>query len=305
MIRLRPLLIFLALLSASFVAIFFFTSKQTSSSDRPIVYVSNFALYDIISHIVKDHMDVRMIVPIGSDPHTFSPNPQQIEQLNKSALFFYNGAGFDSWAKPLVPALGNKAIDMSRFVTLIHESDNVLDPGPIDPHYWLDIANMLIMTQVITKTLESIDPQMTPTYDANAALYVAQLAKLKDDYDLALGTCAKAVLVSNHDAFGYIAKAYHLKKVTIIGLSSDEQPSAKVISETIDTVKTHKVKTIFFEELIDDRVAQTIAQEAKVEAKALHPLENLTPQEWREHETYETLMRRNLSLLQEGLGCEQ
>lgn len=270
-----------------------------SQGEKPIISVSTFTLYEASTAIAGDTLEISPIVPLGSDAHMFSPAPVQVAQISRAAFFIYNGAGFETWAQALKSSLPTSIniIDMSEHVTLIKEH------GAYDPHYWLDIDNMIQMTQTLEGELSKRFPQNTKQYHANATIYIEKLQKLKSDYARGLKECKNRTLISNHDAFGYLAHANDLENISIIGLSSDEQPSANVIAQIIARVKEHGIKTIFFEEMINDNVAQTIARETGAKALSLQPLENISENELKSHQTYESIMRANLAKLTQAMEC--
>jgi zinc transport system substrate-binding protein len=162
---------------------------------------------------------------------------------------------------------------------------------------------MIRMTQTLEAEFIRLSPANEPLYIKNATAYIATLQKLKTDYAAGLKTCYNRTLVSNHNAFGYLAHANHFDNISIIGLSSDAQPSAQIIARVIALVKEHTIKTIFFEELINDNVAQTIAKESGAHAASLQPLENISEDELKSHQTYESIMRHNLAKLTQAMEC--
>lgn len=276
-------------------------SAPLQQTDKPMVAVSTFTLYEASSVIAGDTLNIFPIVPLGSDAHMFSPTPVQVAKISNAVFFIYNGAGFETWAKSIENTLPKtvKVIDMSGHVTLLREQDD----GAYDPHYWLDIDNMITMTQTLENEFSKRFPQNAKLYHSNAIAYIAKLQRLKSDYTAGLKECKNRTLISNHDAFGYLAHANNLQNVSIIGLSSDEQPSAKIIAEVIARVKEHGITTIFFEEMINDNVAQTIARETGAKAQPLQPLENISEDELKSHQTYESIMRANLAKLTQAMEC--
>lgn len=319
----KRLIVFGGIIAAIVIGVSFFSPKpqpkQTDTEAKPVISVSTFSLYEAANAVSGDAMDVRSIVPLGSDTHMFSPNPTQVAEISKSALFVYNGAGFESWAENLKNTLPKsmKSIDMSQHVTLQKSEEEHRDGhgdehnahedhhqhGAFDPHYWLDIDNMIKITQMFDTEFSRLAPAKAEVFHGNAATYIGELQKLKAEYTSGLAECKNRTLVSNHDAFGYLAHANKLENVSVIGLSSDEQPSAKNIADIIATVKEHGVKIIFFEEFINDNVSQTIARETGAKAQSLQPLENISEDELKSHQTYLTIMRENLKKLREAMEC--
>ncbi len=314
----KRLIIFGGIITAIVIGVSFFSpkpqSKEVSSQTKPIISVSTFALYEIAKTVAGDSVEVHPIIPLGTDAHMFTPNPSKVADISKSSLFVYNGAGFESWAENLKNALPKttQVVDMSRYAVLLkseaehHEEETDGEhhhDGAFDPHYWLDIDNMIKMTQVLDTEFSKLNPAEAERFHGNAAAYIGELQKLKAEYTSGLAECKNRTLVSNHDAFGYLASVNKLENVSVIGLSSDEQPSAKNIADIIATIKEHGVKTIFFEEFINDNVSQTIARETGAKAVALQPLENISQDELKSHQTYLTIMRENLKKLREAMEC--
>ncbi|MDD2829522.1 MAG: zinc ABC transporter substrate-binding protein [Sulfuricurvum sp.] len=315
----RRLIVFGGVIAAIFIGMTFFSPKlqpiPTSKETKPVVSVSTFSLLEAAHAVAGDAIDLHTIVPLGSDAHMFSPNPTQVAELSKSVLFVYNGAGFETWAEGLKNTLPKtiQILDMSQHVALekggeehhdeASDDEHTHHHGMYDPHYWLDIDNMIKMTQTLDGEFSKLAPIKAEQFHKNAATYIAELEKLKSEYTTGLAECKNRTLISNHDAFGYLTHANKLENVSVIGLSSDEQPSAQTVSHIVELIKEHGMKTIFFEELINDNVSQTIARETGARAVPLQPLENISEDELKSHQTYLSIMRENLKKLREAMEC--
>jgi zinc transport system substrate-binding protein len=316
MMNTKRLIVVGGIIAATIATSIFMGTKAQPASDKnnkPVIAVSTFSLYEAAREVGGDLVDVATIVPLGSDPHMFSPDPKQVAQISTSSLFVYNGAGFETWAENMKKTLPTTTgtLDMSQHVTLhasqkdAHEDHDKEDHhhGAYDPHYWLDIDNMIKMVKTMEIEFTKLIPAKKAVFHKNAMAYLSKLEMLKTDYTTGLSECKNRTLISNHDAFGYLAHANNLKNISIIGLSSDEQPSANVIAKIIAHIKEHGIKTIFFEEMINDNVAQTIARETGAKALPLQPLENISEDELKSHQTYESIMRSNLAKLTQAMEC--
>lgn len=311
----KRLIVFGGVITAIVIGMSFFSpnlqKKEATGEEKMVVSVSTFSLYEAANAVAGDALEIHPIVPLGSDAHMFSPNPTQVAELSKSALFVYNGAGFETWAEGVKTTLSSTTgvVDMSEHVVLSKEEDHDQHTedehhhGTYDPHYWLDIDNMIAMTQTLDTEFSKLLPSKAELFHKNAAAYIGELQKLKSEFTTGLAECKNRTLISNHDAFGYLAHANKLENVSVIGLSSDEQPSAQTVAHVVEVVKEHGMKTIFFEELINDNVSQTIARETGAKAVALQPLENISQDELKFHQTYLSIMRENLKKLREAMEC--
>ena len=79
--------------------------------------------------------------------------------------------------------------------------------------------------------------------------------------------------MTQHTAFSYLAKRFGLKQLGISGISPDQEPSPRQLTEIQDFIKTYKVKTIFVESNASSKLAETLKKATGVNLKVLNPLE--------------------------------
>jgi zinc transport system substrate-binding protein len=142
-------------------------------------------------------------------------------------------------------------------------------------------------------------------YARNADAFVAELGALHDRYTQGLAACTRKVIVTAHEAFGHLARRYGLRQEGVAGLSPDAEPDAQRLGQLADLVKRLGVTTVFTEELVSPRIADTLAREAGVKTATLNPLEGLTDKELARGADYVTVMDQNLTKLERALGCAQ
>ncbi|WP_229855165.1 metal ABC transporter substrate-binding protein [Candidatus Sulfurimonas marisnigri] len=276
------------------------------AADRPTIALSTFSLYDIAKNILGDTAEPFMILPLGVDAHSYEPSPKEVIKLYKSDLVVYSGAGLEPWIDGF--DFKNRAIDMSLHVNLknlTHEYDeDNQNHTKVDPHYWLDIQNMIKATELITKEFTVLFPANKELYNKNRDNYVEMLITLHKDYKEKLSTCKLSTIIVNHNAFSYLSSSYGFNVKAISGLSPDAQPSAKSMLNLIEHVKEHNVSTIFFESFASDKAIKSIANEAKVSVDALQPLGNITANEAEQNLSYEDIMRSNLEKISKALVCK-
>jgi len=287
-------------------------SKQDAmieKNQKPTIALSTFSLYDISKNIVGDTAQSFMILPFGVDAHSYEPTPKQVVKIYKSDLVVYSGAGLEPWIDGF--DFKNTAIDMSLHVELRklskdghnHHKHEAHQARTIDPHYWLDLDNMIKATEFMTQELIKIFPQNKELYVKNKDIYIKMLKKLDKNYANQLSTCRLNTIVVNHNAFSYISSKYGFEVEALSGLSPEAEPSAKNMLSLIEHVKEHKLKTIFFESFVSDRAIKSIAKEANVSVDVLQPLGNITADEAEKKVTYEEIMLSNLSKISKALEC--
>lgn len=303
----------LVMLVAIIIFLVFLSMKQDKPTlmieEKPTIALSTFSLYDITKHIAGESVNTFMILPFGVDAHSYEPTPKQIIQLHKSDLVIYSGAGLEPWINGF--EFHNRAIDMSQHVELkelneeAHEKEHHHEEtNNLDPHYWLDLQNMIKATEVISKELIALFPKNMELYTKNRDSYIEMLKKLDNDYRDALSTCKHDTIIVNHNAFLYLSSRYGFKVEALSGLSSEAEPSAKNMANLIDHVKEYQLKTIFFESFVNDKAIKSIAHEAKVDVDVLQPLGNITADEAAKKLSYEDIMRSNLDKISKALDCQ-
>ncbi|MEV6373242.1 anchored repeat ABC transporter, substrate-binding protein [Micromonospora musae] len=121
--------------------------------------------------------------------------------------------------------------------------------GEIDPHLWQDVRNAKAYVQVITDTLSEIDPGGQATYHANRDRYLADLSDLHSYVaaQLAKIPSERRQLITTHDAFGYLAKAYGLTIAGFVVPNPAQEPSAAQVTKLSETIRNLKVPAVFIE----------------------------------------------------------
>jgi zinc transport system substrate-binding protein len=176
--------------------------------------------------------------------------------------------------------------------------------GSRDPHIWLNPANAALMVDTIAAALAERLPTQRDRILSSAAAYRVRLADLDSRFKAGLADCATREFIhGGHYAFAYLADRYNLTYRSAYGITADSEPSPRRMMELVRTVRDHGLKTIFYEELLAPRVAETVAAETGATLVKLHGIHNVTRQELDSGATYLGLMEQNLANLRKGLEC--
>lgn len=287
-------------------------SKNAVDPNKINVVVSFYPLYDFAAKIGGDHVHVMNLVPAGVEPHDWSPKSNDLKVLTKSQLFVYEGAGFEGWVQDVMKTLNKDGsplvVEASQGVSLLKaeegtEKDDKAhsdEPG-VDPHIWLSPLNAKSMGENIKKALIQADPAHQADYEANFKAFTAKLDDLDSKYKQALTGVKSKQLVTSHQAFAYLCRDYGLTQLPIMGLSPDAEPTAQEIKSINQFIKDNNVKYIFFEELVSDKLAKTLAKDSGVGTLVLNPLEGLTEEQQKAGQDYFSVMESNLQHLVQAL----
>ncbi|MFF8969926.1 anchored repeat ABC transporter, substrate-binding protein [Streptomyces sp. NPDC014995] len=140
--------------------------------------------------------------------------------------------------------------------------------GDLDPHAWEDVANAEAYVRRIQAELIKADPGGKATYEKNAAAYLKTLGALDKEVARTLATVPEENrdLITTHDAFGYLAKAYGMEVAGFVVPVPNREPSASEVEELGATIRAKKVPSVFLEPNLAARadVLKRVAQDEGV-----------------------------------------
>ncbi|WP_046227923.1 metal ABC transporter substrate-binding protein [Paenibacillus dauci] len=299
------------------------TASSETSATRPKLEIkaSFYPMYEFTRQVAGDRANVDILIPANVEPHEWEPTAQDIAEITNADLLVYNGAGMEGWVDQILSSTtGSKlaVVEASKGLQIMdgiaeeegsegeheegHADHDSHDHGDLDPHVWLSPALAIQEVRNIQQELSRLSPDDATVFEANANAYIAQLEKLDQEFRQGLKNTKRKDFITQHAAFGYLAREYGLTQVPIAGLAPDQEPSAKKMSEIVNFAKTHHVKTIFFETLVSSSFADTIASEIGAKSAVLDPLEGITDQEKAQNVNYLSIMRNNLAALQKALN---
>ncbi|GGO44190.1 metal ABC transporter substrate-binding protein [Streptomyces lasiicapitis] len=183
-----------------------------------------------------------------------------------------------------------------------HEGHSHETPGGKDPHIWLDPVKYAEVAEGVGKAFAKADPDHRATYEKNTAALVKKLTGLDTDFKNGLKNTDSKVFITTHAAFGYLAERYGLTEEAISGLDPEGEPSANRVRDLQEMAKADGVTTVFYETLVSDKTAKTLAKDAKLKTDVLDPIEGITKKS--KGDDYIEVMRSNLAALQKALGAK-
>ncbi len=279
-------------------------SDASDSTSGVQIVASFYPLAEAAQQVGGSFVSVDNLTAPGVEPHDLELTPQQIEAIDTADLVLYLGGGFQPAVEDALGDATGTLIDASASLRNLPvpagESDASLTA---DPHVWLDPTLYQQIVDEVRDALSQADPAHAQAFTTNARAYGRQLVQLDDEYRSGLAQCQRTLIVTSHAAFGYLSARYGLTQEPISGLSPDAEPTPQRLAELTDLVEREGVTTIFTEELVSPKVAETLANEAGVTTAVLNPLESLTPDEAAAGDDYVSVMRTDLATLRTALGC--
>jgi zinc transport system substrate-binding protein len=278
-------------------------STAGSGDGRVSVVTSFYPLEFAAESIGGPCVAVSDLTPPGVEPHDLELAPDDVAAVASADVVFYLGGGFQPALEEAVSEAEGRAVDLLQAVSTMPVPAGADGSAlAVDPHVWLDPTRYRAIADRIGGVLADA-ARSCGGFAARRDRLDRRLERLDADFRAGLTDCRSDTIVTNHAAFGYLAQAYGLHQEAIAGLEPESEPSAERLAELKDLVERGGVTTIFTEELVSPKVAETLATEAGVRTRVLFTLEGLTEEESAAGKDYLSLMQENLDALHGALGC--
>jgi zinc transport system substrate-binding protein len=264
--------------------------SEASGSGLRVV-TSFYPLQYVVQRIAGERAEVANLTQAGKEPHDIELSVRQTAELGDADLVVYE--------KDFQAAVDD-AVEQS-------DPDHVVEAGAAaglegdDPHFWLDPTRLAKVATSVEAQLAEVDPAHADEFAANLKALDADLTSLDRSLTRGLSDCRVDTIVVSHDAFGYLGKRYGLDVVGINGLSPDAEPSPAHIRELQGLIRDDGITTVFSEELVSRKLADSLAGDLGIRTAVLDPIEGLS--DATADEDYLSLMRANLRALQKGNRC--
>ncbi|MEN9229495.1 MAG: zinc ABC transporter substrate-binding protein [Thermostichus sp. DG02_5_bins_236] len=276
-----------------------------SALARPRVVATTTLIADWVEQVGQDRIQLTSLLRPGVDPHVYEPTPADGVALEQAELVFYNGYNLEPGLIRLINATAQQArrIPLAETIDpIVTEEDGIPTP---DPHVWGNVENVITMVERIRQELSELAPAEATFFAANAAAYQAELEALHTWITQQIQTIPppNRALVTTHDAFAYYTQAYGLTMGgSLIGISTEEQPSAQTVAQLVREIRALRVPAIFAETTLNPALIQTVAAEAGVQVAEQELYSDSLGEPGSGAETYPEMMRLNTLTIVNALG---
>lgn len=240
-------------------------TSRDGSEDRVTVVCTTTMIADLANQLAGDHVDVRGIMKPGEDPHVYDVRPRDAELLAEADLVLTNGfhleATLDRIAKKHTPG---KVVALAEVAVTepLSGTDNKAAP---DPHCWMSVPYFRGYAKAALDALIEVDPAHADEFRANAKRYDAELAELDTWIRKEMATVPRdrRVIVTSHDAFGYLGQAYEVDVHAVIGISTEQAPRPQDIEALEAMIREKGIRALFIETSVSATLNELVKKTAK------------------------------------------
>ncbi len=282
------------------------------------VVAANFPAYDFARAVCGGQGEVSLLLPPGTESHSYEPTPKNMIDVQNCDLFVYTGGESDAWVETILDSLDRpvEALRMVDCVELLEEAetgapghDHGHDHGPgevveLDEHVWTAPANAAAIVDAVAERLSAIDAAGAARYEANAGEYTEKLLALDGEFQAFFETVENRTMVfGDRFPLRYFAGAYDVDCYAAFpGCSTQTEPSAATVAFLIDAVREKRLSTVYYIEFSNHLVADSVAEAAGAETALFHSCHNVSGEELDSGVTYLSLMEQNLNTLRNTMS---
>lgn len=327
------LLVLVLIFSLITVIIVNCTNNDSKQDNKIQIMTTLFPQYDFVKQIGGDKVNVTLMLPPGSESHTYEPTPQDMVDINNCSLFIYTGAEMEPWAENLIDGVKNNinVLDLSKTVDLIvgekeekvedsreHQHTEECQDGEYeehvhtsecehnhsyDPHIWLNPLYAIQMVNAITEELCEIDPVNADYYESNAEKYINEIENLDEEIEQTVKSSSNnKIAFGGAFAYSYFIERYNLEYISAYQTCGENaEPSTTQVKAVIDYINENKIPVIFYKEYTTGNIAKTISESTNAEMLVFHTVHNVSKEELENGASYVSVMRQNLENLKKAI----
>jgi zinc/manganese transport system substrate-binding protein len=254
--------------------------------------------------------EVATLMPVGTDPHDFSPSSQDVAAMIGADLVIANGLGLEGGLEQSIESAkadGATVFEVAPQLDPLpfggHSEEEGHEHGSEDPHVWHDVTRAAKATGLIGAELTKATGN--PDFAECGTTLQGELMTVNDEVAATLATVAeeRRILVTDHDALGYLAAAYGyaVAGTVIPGGSTLAEPSSAELAALATTVKEAGVPAIFANTANPQALVDALASEVgDIDVVSLY-VDSLG-EPGSSADTFQGMVRTNAQRISEALG---
>lgn len=296
---------------------------QAPETDGGVNIVATvFPAYDFARQIAGDDGNVTLLIPPGSEAHSYEPTPQDIIRIQNCDLLVCNGGESEAWLDEIMGGMGNEipTVVMLNCVDALTEEDkdgmqvhehhdhdhdhDEHEDEEYDEHVWTSPVNAQLICRAISAALCQADPAHASDYTARCVDYCAELQELDADFRGVIANAKRHTLIfADRFPVRYFVEEYGLDYFAAFpGCADNAEPSARTVAFLIDRVREEQAPAVLYIEFSNQKMADIVCEDTGCEKLLFNSCHNVTADQLRSGVTYLELMRGNLETVKEALG---
>lgn len=279
------------------------------------VVAADFPSYDAARAVLGSSENLVMLLPPGTESHSYDPTPRDMVRIAESRLVVYTGGPSDEWLRTILSSLDEPpaSFALTEQVELLHEEhregmeeeeNHDHNVHEIDEHVWTSPRNEIQIIRSLAACMGTLNSADAALYERNAEEYIKRIEALDNEIQSVVSSADKSTLIfASRFPLLYFVREYGLEYYAAFpGCAEESEPSARTVAFLIDKAKELDVSCILNIEFSSPMIATVIADEAGCGVEVFNTLHNVTAADFYSGKDYVDLMEENIAVLQEALN---
>jgi ABC-type Zn uptake system ZnuABC Zn-binding protein ZnuA len=266
--------------------------QGVAAPQKPKILTTFSPIYSFTVNITGDLAEVENLLSGSIDVHDYQLSPADLKKIRNADLIVANGLGMEPFLDKVLasaePAWHYVETSRGCEAELIHDA-----AGNVNPHVWLDPDLAARAVTNILRELQLIDPARSAAYASNAAVYLHRIQQLDAQIARELRPVRHVSFITQHSAFAYWARHYHLQLVGVVEKIPEVNPTPRELTALHRTIRARKVKALFVPPGRPGPLERQICKDSGIALEHLDSLEIGEPAA----RAYESGMKKNADAL--------
>lgn len=234
---------------------------------------------------------IEVLMPNGTDPHDFAPSSAQVASMVTANLVIANGLGLEAGMEAALESAsadGGRVWEVGPEVDPIPFTDNSPSAEPaatdadahadehehgdssLDPHIWFDMSRMAKAAALMGEQMQAATPMgIDADFTGCGQQAAGQITTAETEVRKTLSgiPAQRRVLVTDHQALGYLASAYgfEIAGAVVPSASTLAEPSSADLAQLAALIRQKGVPAIFANVSQPSQLADAVADESGTE----------------------------------------
>jgi manganese/zinc/iron transport system substrate-binding protein len=226
---------------------------------------------DVAREIAEDDLEVVTLIGEGIDPHSHQPSKTEIDRIEKASLVLYNGLFLEGKMGTILEKRHSRGHPVAAVAEDLEGVELIGDKAHPDPHLWMDVALWSKVAVRISNELVELNPSKAVDFQSRLKAYLKRIFELEAYARESFATIPEKqrVLVTAHDAFSYLGRAYGIEVRGIQGISTESEAGTKDINDLVNFLVERKIPSIFVESSVSRKSVQAVIEGAAQQGHAV------------------------------------
>ncbi len=239
--------------------------RQEDEADRPPLEVvaTTSIVGDLVQVIGGDRVKVTVLMGPGLDPHQYKASAGDVERIRRADIVFTNGLHLEAKMGDVLAGSPKPVVPVAEAVPTNRRLGPEESAGAYDPHVWFDLELWQLAAGAVAEALAERDhPDFAGDYNLRTAAYANKLAELHDWAGSTLNTIPanQRVLITAHDAFRYLGRAYGLEVRGLQGISTASEAGTRDVQDLATFIASERIPAIFVENSVPRRAIEAVRE---------------------------------------------